>query len=292
MKILITGCQGQLGSELVMQARGQELELFAMNHTDLDITRLDQTRKVIADLSPCLVINTSAYTNVDGAETHMEAAYAANRDGPAHLASACSAFAIPLIHISTDFVFDGRKKTPYVESDAISPLSIYGKSKAEGETAVRTALEQHLIVRTSWLYSDHGRNFVKTMLNLGRERDRLNVVADQYGCPTSATDLARAILAMAQKIIAGDEICWGTYHYCGQGTTTWCGFAETIFKLAAAYENMKIRQVIPITSDQFPSPARRPLHSILDCSRILEQFAIQTIPWQQSLARVIEKIYS
>ncbi|RLC30935.1 MAG: dTDP-4-dehydrorhamnose reductase [Deltaproteobacteria bacterium] len=292
MKILITGSGGQLGRELVMQARDKVLEPLAMNHADLDITRLDRTRKVIAGLTPCLVINASAYTDVDGAETHMEAAYAVNRDGPAHLASVCSAFSIPLIHISTDFVFDGKKKTPYLESDPVSPLSVYGKSKAEGETAVRTTWRRHLIVRTSWMYSGHGHNFVKTMLNLGREKDRLSVVADQYGCPTNAADLARAILVMAQKIIAGGEISWGTYHYCGQGTTTWHGFAEAIFSLAASYENLKIRQVKPITSDQYPSPARRPLRSSLDCSRILDRFAVRTIPWRQSLAGVIGKIYS
>ncbi len=292
MKILITGAKGMLGRELVRQTRDLGLEPLAMGHGDLDITRLDQTRNVIADVAPGMVINASGYTNVDGAETHTEAAYAVNRDGPAHLASACSASAIPLIHISTDFVFDGKKKTPYLELDPMLPLSIYGKSKAGGETAIRAGWQQHLIVRTSWLYSEHGRNFVKIMLGLGRERDQLSVVADQYGCPTGAGDLARAILTMARKIIAEDEICWGTYHYCGQGTTTWHGFAEAIFKLAASYENLKIRQVKPITTDQFPSSAQRPLYSSLDCSRILEQFAIQTIPWQQSLAKVIRKIYS
>lgn len=292
MKILITGSGGQLGREFVKQAEGLGFEPLAMNHADLDITRLDQTRKTIADLTPDMVVNASAYTNVDGAETHTEAAYAVNREGPAHLAAACSAFAIPLIHISTDFVFDGQKKTPYLESDPVSPLSIYGKSKAEGEAAVRTALQQHLIIRTSWLYSEHGHNFVKTMLNLGRERDRLSVVADQYGCPTGAADLAGAILAMAKKIITGDKIRWGTYHYCGEGTTTWHKFSETIFKLAASYENLKIRQVKPITTDQYPLPARRPPYSSLDCSLILDQFGVQAMPWEQSLATVIGKMYS
>lgn len=292
MKIMITGSGGQLGSEIIKQARGPQVETLAMNHGDLDITRPDQTRSTIAELAPDMVINASAYTNVDGAETHTEAAYAVNRDGPANLAAACSALAIPLIHISTDFVFDGRKKTPYLESDPVSPLSIYGKSKAEGEAAVRTALQQHLIVRTSWLYSEHGHNFVKTMLNLGREREQLSVVADQYGCPTGAADLAGAILTMAKKIIAGDKIRWGTYHYSGKGTTTWHGFAEAIFKLAASREKLKIRQVKPITTDQYPLPARRPLYSSLDCGLILDQFGVQTMPWEQSLVTVIGKIYS
>jgi len=292
MKIMITGSGGQLGKEIVMQIESLEFEPVAMDLPDLDITHPDQIRKVIAELTPCMVINASAYTNVDGAETHTEAAYAVNRDGPAHLAAACSAFAIPLIHISTDFVFDGRKKNPYLESDRVSPLSIYGKSKAEGEAAVRTALRQHLIVRTSWLYSEHGHNFVKTMLNLGRERDQLSVVADQYGCPTGAADLAGAILTMAKKIIAGDKIRWGTYHYSGEGTTTWHGFAEAIFKLAASREKLKIRQVKSITTDQYPLPARRPLYSSLDCGLILDQFGVQTMPWEQSLATVIGKIYS
>jgi dTDP-4-dehydrorhamnose reductase len=292
MKILITGSGGQLGKALVIQTRSFGLEPLAMHHKDLDITRPDQIRKIIGDATPALVVNASAYTNVDGAETNRDAAYAGNRDGPAHLASVCSDCAIPLIHISTDFVFDGRKKTPYLESDPLSPLSIYGKSKAEGETAVRTALEQHLIVRTSWLYSAQGHNFVKTMLKLGRERDQLNVVADQYGCPTSAADLAGAILIMAQKMIAGNKICWGTYHYCGQGTTTWHGFAEAIFKSAASCENLKISRVNPITTGQYPLPARRPLQSSLDCNRIRDQFGVETIPWQQSLSRVIGEIYS
>ncbi len=292
MKMMIIGAGGQLGRALVIQARSFGLVPLAMHHRDLDITRSDQIRKIIGETAPALVVNASAYTDVDGAETHREAAYAVNRDGPAHLASVCSAFAIPLIHISTDFVFDGRKKTPYLESDPIAPLSVYGKSKAEGEAAVRTGLKQHLIVRTAWLYSAQGHNFVKTMLTLGRERDRLSVVADQTGSPTCAVDLARAVATMACKIIAGDDSRWGTYHYCGRGTTTWHGFAEAIFKMAAPYEQLKIRQVTPITSDRYPSVARRPLQSGLDCSRIRDRFGVETIPWQQSLAGAIGKIYS
>ena len=292
MKILITGAGGQLGRALVSEARSVGLAPLAMNRKDLDITRPDQILKIIGDAAPALVVNASGYTNVDGAETHRDAAYAVNCDGPAHLASVCSAFAIPLIHISTDFVFAGRKKTPYLESDPMAPLSVHGKSKAEGERAIRAHLLQHLIVRTAWLYSAQGHNFVKTMLKLGRERDRLSVVADQTGSPTCAVDLARAIATMACKIIAGDDSRWGTYHYCGRGTTTWHGFAEAIFKLAAPYEQLKIRQVTPITSDQYPSMARRPLQSGLDCSRILDQFGVETIPWRQSLARAIGKIYS
>ena len=201
MKMMITGAGGQLGRALVSEARSVGLAPLAMNRKDLDITRPDQILKIIGDAAPALVVNASGYTNVDGAETHRDAAYAVNCDGPAHLASVCSAVAIPLIHVSTDFVFDGRKKTPYLESDPMAPLSVYGKSKAEGERAIRAHLLQHLIVRTSWLYSAQGHNFVKTMLKLGRERDRLSVVADQTGSPTCAVDLARAIATMACKII-------------------------------------------------------------------------------------------
>ena len=195
---------------------------------------------------------------------------------------------IPLFHISTDYVFDGLKKGPYLESDPVSPVSVYGKSKAAGEVEVRNRLRNHIIFRTSWLYGVHGQNFVKTMLHLGREQTVLRVVADQYGCPTYAADLAEAILAIAVKYREGQQIAWGTYHYCGSGVTNWHGFAEKIFKLARQHDSLNVRTVEPITTAEYPTPAKRPVNSVLDCSLIAKRFDITTRPWPERLARMLE----
>ena len=237
-----------------------------------------------------LVINAAAYTAVDKAESEEDIAYAVNKDGPAYLASACKEAGIPLIHVSTDYVFDGSKKGPYLESDPVSPLGVYGRSKAAGEEEIRSRLQKHIILRTAWLYGIHGSNFVKTMLRLGKERQSLRVVSDQYGCPTYASDLAEAILAISENHLEGRKIVWGTYHFCGGGFTTWHAFAEEIFRIACRYQSFNVKEIVPIGTSEYPTAAKRPHNSVLDCSLLRKNFGIIPHPWEESLAVMIEKL--
>jgi len=291
MKVTVIGANGQLGWELIEQSQGLDIEVCCFDQPEIDITDSAQVMEFIADNRPSLVINAAAYTQVDGAETERELAFAVNRDGPAYLSEACASIHIPLIHISTDFVFNGEKRAPYQETDPVSPISIYGKSKAKGEEAVRSHLNQHIIIRTSWLYGVHGHNFVKTMLALGAKNTVLRVVADQYGAPTSAFDLAEAIWKITATLAQGQTIQWGTYHYSGRGVTTWHEFSETIFECAKNYQAFKVERIDPITSEEFPSAARRPVYSVLDCHRIEKFFGIKTKPWKESLSRIIDRVY-
>jgi dTDP-4-dehydrorhamnose reductase len=288
MKILVIGSNGQLGCELCKRGVRYSFDIVSLDLPRFDITDPSEVKKVIGHSHGSLVINAAAYTAVDKAESEPELAFAVNRDGPANLASSCSEAGIPLIHISTDYVFDGNKKGPYLETDPICPLGVYGKSKAEGEAEVRQCLREHIIIRTAWLYGVHGHNFVKTMLRLGREREVLRVVADQHGCPTYAADLAEAILEIAAQICKGCDIAWGTYHYCGKGATSWYGFAEKIFEVAKRYDSFKVKKVEPITTAEYPTPAKRPANSVLKCSLIRRYFGVALRPWPESLAQMID----
>ena len=287
MKILVTGSNGQLGWELCKRGKSHGFDIIPADIPEFDITDPAAVKAVVNQPDVSLVINASAYTAVDKAESEPEMAFAVNRDGPAYLASSCAEAKIPLIHISTDYVFDGTREEPYLETDSISPLGVYGKSKAQGETKVRTLLTEHIIIRTAWLYGIHGNNFVKTMLGLGKEKEILRVVADQYGCPTWAAYLAEAILTIAGQIEKRNDIPWGTYHYCGKGKTTWYGFAEKIFELAGQYDSFSIKKVILVTTAEYPTPARRPPDSALDCSMMINNFDISPAPWQESLAAML-----
>ena len=292
MKLLIIGDKGQLGHELMARGPGAGLEVAGADLPDIDITDpASVARRLDAD-PPDLVINAAAYTAVDRAESEPEAAYAVNRDGPAMLARACRDRSVPLTHVSTDFVFDGEKGSPYTETDPVRPLGVYGASKAEGETAVRELLESHFIVRTAWLYGVHGANFVKTMIRLGRERETLRVVADQHGCPTSAADLADALLTMANQVRRGGDILWGTYHYCGSGITTWHGLAEAAIGQARAHVPMTVTEIVPIPTSEYPTPARRPAFSALDCGKIEAAFGVTRRPWAESLAETVDRIFA
>ena len=237
------------------------------------------------------MINAAAYTAVDQAESEQELAFSVNCKGPAYLAKACSKFRIPLIHVSTDYVFDGSKRTPYLETDPVSPVCVYGESKAAGEKAVRDALEAHIILRTSWLYSTHGNNFVKTILRLANEREELRVVADQYGCPTYAWDLAAAILHIADQMGRRGKTQWGTYHYCGQGIITWHDFAVKICGLAKRYVPVRVKEIEAISTAEYYTPAKRPAYSVLDCSKIARCFGISIRPWQDSLEDMLECMF-
>ena len=291
MKILIIGSNGQLGWELCQRGKPHGFDIIPLDIPEFDITDPGAVKKSINQPGVSLVVNAAAYTAVDKAESEPKKAFAINCDGPADLAASCNEAGIPLVHISTDYVFDGTREEPYLETDPLSPLGVYGKSKAEGETIVRSLLTDHIIIRTAWLYGIHGNNFVKTMLALGKEKETLRVVADQYGCPTSAADLAEAILTIAEQIKERPDIPWGTYHYCGKGKTTWHGFAEKIFELAKQYNLFSIKKVIPVTTAEYPTPAKRPLNSVMDCSMLTKNFGILPAPWQESLERMLRQLY-
>jgi dTDP-4-dehydrorhamnose reductase len=290
MKLLIIGSKGQLGSELVIECKRNDFSFLALDLPEFNITDPSQVKKTLADFKPSIVINASAYTNVDMAETEPEIAYTVNSDGPANLAVSCDKNRIPIIHISTDYVFDGSKGQPYAESDPVSPLGIYGKSKEKGENKLRSILKQHIILRTSWLYSAYGNNFVKTMLKLGKEKEIIKVVSDQYGCPTCAADLAEAVVDISKQITQNFKIAWGTYHYCGLGITTWHEFAKAIFEIATQYQNYKVSSVEAITTAQYPTKTKRPAFSALDCGLFKKHFGINIKPWQESLDKTIERI--
>ena len=292
MKVLITGANGQLGRELVRLSRTVDFEVHHLDRQQLDITDENGIKQVFERISPSLVINAAAYTHVDRAEDEPDLAYAVNADGPTYLARYCAANRLALIHISTDYVFDGTKGRPYQESDPIAPLGVYGLSKAQGEAAVRSVLPNHIIVRTSWLYGVYRQNFVKTILKLAAENTALRVVADQSGSPTSAASLAKTVLIIAREIGAREKFEWGTYHYCGAGITSWHGLAEKIIELAAPYTALKARQVEAITTADWPTPAQRPPYSVLDCTRLENKFGIHPEQWQHSLKNTIDRIFA
>jgi dTDP-4-dehydrorhamnose reductase len=288
MKVLVLGAAGQVGRELRRYPWPANARLTALDRLGLDITSREAVFATIADERPDIVVNAAAYTAVDRAESEPDAAWAANCAGPGNIVAACRESGIPLIHISTDYVFDGTKSGAYREDDPVNPLGVYGKSKEGGERAVREVLREHIILRTAWVYSAHGNNFVKTMLRLARERPVLRVVADQIGSPTSAADLAGAIALIAQRVRNGNA-AWGTYHFTGTGAVTWHDFAEAIFDLTSRWQGPPPR-VEAITTADYPTPARRPSNSVLDCSHIAAAFGIEPRPWRAALAEVIEEL--
>jgi len=283
----VTARHGQVGRELARQAQGPNWLVKAVDRNDLDIADSKAVTSLIRSFNPEVVINSAAYTAVDRAESEPELAFAANRDGPALLASACNHAGIPLVHYSTDYVFDGTKPIAYVETDAVAPLGVYGESKSEGEKAVRDACPQHLILRTSWVFSASGHNFVKTMLRLGLERDALSIVADQFGKPTSASELARVTLNILPKAMG----CWGTYHIAQPDVTNWHGFSKSIFAEGRRQGmNFKVAEVRPVSTAEYPTIAKRPANSELNCSKLEATFGVGIRPWKDSLAEVIREI--
>lgn len=291
--ILIAGASGQLAVALSDVAGSRGIAVRAVERPDLDFDRPESIGAVFAGVAPRLVVNAAAYTAVDAAEDDVAAAMRGNRDGPAELARLCEAAGIPLIHVSTDYVFDGAKGAPYVETDRTSPQGVYGASKLAGEQAIAAACSRATILRTSWLYSPVGKNFVRTMLAAGRSNPTLRVVADQRGCPTSAPDLADAILGIVERLT---EDGWqdrygGIFHAAGTGETTWHGLAAATFE-AAARHGMRPPVVEPVTTDQWPTRAKRPADSRLDCAKLAEVFGLRLPPWRDSLARTVDAIFS
>ncbi len=283
MNILLTGADGQVGRELAARLR-HRANLLAANRAALDITDRNAVFQAASSFRPELIINAAAYTAVDKAESDANTAYAVNRDAVRHLAEAAAAHGAAVLHISTDYVFDGAADAPYRETDPVNPQSVYGKSKLAGEEAL-AACPRHIILRTAWVFGTHGGNFVKTMLRLGRERDSLGIVADQYGAPTPAAAIADALVAIADAVRQPGFANWGIYHYSGSPYTSWHGFAERIFQAAAAQGILPaVPQLNAIATADYPTPARRPANSRLDCGKIQNTFGIKPADWQAALA--------
>jgi len=282
MKILVAGAQGQLARALVDAARARGgFDVVALGRPRLDLLDKRTIAEAFQAVQPDLLINAAAYTAVDKAESDAGAAFAVNRDGAAALAAAAKGHACPVIHISTDYVFDGTKVEPYVESDEVNPRSVYGRSKRDGEIAVMTANAQHVILRTAWLYAPYGQNFLRTIVRLARERPQLRIVADQRGNPTYVPHLADAVLSIAAQICSAGPGAgaWGIYHAAADGATTWAGFAAEIIRVGA-HHGVPTVPVVPITTDEYPVAAERPANSRLDCTKLARTFGVRLPPWQ------------
>jgi dTDP-4-dehydrorhamnose reductase len=284
-KILITGANGQLGWELgQLAAAYPAFEFVLVDRSQLDLSFPETFEKIIQTISPDCIINTAAYTAVDKSETEKELSYTVNATAVKALASLCKNLAIPFITYSTDYVFDGEATQPYTISTKVDPVNYYASTKAAGETMAMEANEDTIIVRTSWVFSSHGNNFVKTMMRLMKERAQLNIVADQKGRPTYAKDLAIATMQMIEAMNAGKSIK-GVYHYANQGETTWYDFAAKIKAIAGL-----TCEVQPIETKDFPTPAKRPAYSVLDTSKIEEDLAIDIRHWEDALKDCIDHI--
>lgn len=288
MKLLITGAGGQVGSELARQASAMGLQTLALTSRELDITDAAAVEAAVDGVD--LLINAAAYTAVDRAESEVQRAFAVNRDGPLNLARACARRGIPLLHLSTDYLFDGRCRQAYHEDDRINPLGVYGASKWAGEQMIRETLPDHLILRVSWVFGVQGHNFVKTMVKLARTRPILRVVADQQGCPTFAGAIAETLLQLAGRLPFSDGSVWGTYHFRGTPAISWYGFSRAIVARARRLTALSVRQVLPIATPEFPTPAARPANSVLACDRLQTVFGIAPAPWLPGLEQVLHSV--
>lgn len=291
MRVLITGANGQVGHELVQLAPAG-MDAIELDSRALDITQPAAVQAAVTHHRPDLIINSAAYTAVDKAEQEPERAHAVNAQGVRHLAQAAEATGIPVFHISTDYVFDGSASQAYREDALPQPSGVYGASKLAGEQALIETLPRHLILRTSWVFGSHGNNFVKTMLRLGRERDELSIVADQYGGPTAAASIARALWGLAVQYQDGGALKWGLYHYAGTPHCTWYDFAQAIFGLA---DKLGMLEAMPllhaIETVDFPMPAKRPAWSVLDSRRCYDTFGIAAPDWHSDLHAVIGELH-
>jgi len=290
MNLLIVGGTGQVGTELTAIALSNGAHVEAPRRDQLSLCSETQIAHWINHKRWDAVINAAAHTQVDAAELHAKDAWAANADGPGRLASHAARRGIPLIHISTDYVFDGNKGLPYHEMDPVAPLNVYGLSKEAGERAVRSANARHIILRTSWLFSPRGRNFVTTMLRLAEQREHLTIVSDQKGCPTAARDIGQACFELACQITSKpSRAAFGTYHFAGAGEATWFEFANAIFEFAKGHLK-QVPEITPILTADYPTAARRPLDSRLNCRSIANEWNIVPRHWKASLEQTLGEI--
>jgi dTDP-4-dehydrorhamnose reductase len=286
MRVLVTGLQSQLARSLQEKAAGHpHLQLDFVGRPELELAEPGCAAAIVAERRPGAVINAAAYTMVDQAESEPELAFRINGDAAGEVASAAREIGAKVIQISTDYVFDGNADTPYAEDAPTAPLGVYGRSKLAGEEQVRAANPDHLIVRTSWVHSPFGHNFVKTMLRLAADRDELRIVSDQQGCPTSALDLADALLTALPRVRN-----WGaTYHLAAPEPCSWADLASAVFETSRSLGGPSAK-IIPITTAEYPTPARRPMHSALDSSRFARDFGIRLPDWHSSVADVVERL--
>jgi dTDP-4-dehydrorhamnose reductase len=291
VKVLVTGREGQLARGLAETA-GAGVQVVAIGRPELDLADRTSVAAAVARERPDVVVNAAAYTAVDRAETEPAAAHAVNALGAEHVAIACAANAIPIIHLSTDYVFDGTKDSPYVEDDPTTPINVYGQTKLEGEQRVANACDRHLILRTAWVHSPWGANFVKTMLRLAATWPTIGVVDDQQGSPTYAPHLAAIVLAIAARVAADPAgIRWGVYHAVGGGETTWFGFAREVFRRAAEH-GLPAADVAAIAAAAYPTLARRPANSRLNCDRLRLSLGLELPDWQVGVHDCVARISS
>lgn len=290
MKILVAGKHGQVARALAEAGASAGHDVTLAGRAECDIRNVACVEALLGRIQPDLVVNAAAYTAVDRAESESAEAFAVNAAGAANVARACGNAAVPLIHISTDYVFDGNKSDPYVETDSTAPLNVYGRSKLESEHRVADLCARHVILRTSWVFSPWGRNFVKTMLQLAATREAVDVVHDQRGCPTYAPHLADAILKLAAAMMhSSDAAHFGTYHMAGEGETNWSDFAAETFHAAATHGRATPR-VRPVGTEKYSTPARRPANSRLDCEKLQRSFGIRLPHWQTGLSDCVNRI--
>ena len=292
-KILLTGINGQVGHALLPKL--SHYQVVALSRHELDLSNQDEIRRIVREIKPNLIINPAAYTAVDKAESEPELAYAINAQAPQILAEEAARLGAALIHFSTDYVYDGAKISPYVETDAVNPVGVYAKSKLAGEAAIRALGPPHLILRTSWVYGAYGKNFLKTILRLAAERDSLRVVADQIGAPTSSESIADALVDLIQKWQPAQENQSGIYHLTNAGSTAWHGFACEIIKeynelgIAPALKT-SMENIAAISTADYPTPAARPANSGLDNTKLKQTFGIELPTWQQALQQVMRSL--
>lgn len=284
-RILITGGEGQLGTAILKHPRSAEFSITACSREELDICQAASIQAAIVKHMPDIIINAAAYTAVDKAEEEASLADHANHIGAAQIALACQKNQIKLIHLSTDYVFDGCKSGKYHEEDEANPINIYGKTKWQGEQAVREYCPSHLILRVSGVFSEYGNNFVKTMLKLARERASLSVVKDQITCPTYAGDIAGVLFSLSMQ-----PAQIGTFHFCSAEPVSWHGFAQDIIDEALKYEELTTRNIKPVTTSEYPTAAKRPAYSVLDCGKILTAAQINQPSWRDAVKLVIPKL--
>lgn len=295
MHLLVTGANGQLGQCLADQLRAQAIPHTLLTRQDADINDTVVLEKIIAGSGVTAIINAAAYTAVDKAESEPELAQRMNVDGPTALAKLSARFDIPLLHVSTDYVFDGNQQTPYVETDPTAPTGIYGQTKLDGELAIQRHATKYIILRTAWVFSEYGNNFLKTMLRLGKERDTLGVVADQVGCPTYAGDIAKALITIARQLHDGDgedNAKYGVYHFAGSEPVSWHGFAVAIFAEANRMGVLaKMPTVNAITTEEYPTPAKRPAYSVLSNAKIGRDYGFWGSDWRFAQKHVIAQSF-